>query len=335
MRQAHPERPAHPGDEGHLGRRPEPERFAVIPAVYLVLLREADDGSREVLLQLRRGTTYMDGWWACGAAGHVEQGETVLQGGAREAREELGIEVDPADLAIVATTHRTCVIPSGLEERIDLFVTARTWSGEPAIQEEDKAGDLRWWPLDDLPDKVVPHERRALESLARGEVGSFHALGFDQRLTLIAAVGRNGVIGDGETMPWHLPEDLRFFKDTTMGGVLVMGRGTWDSIGRALPGRRTVVVTRNKDWSAPGAEVAHSLREALMIAGDGEVFIAGGGQIYAQTIDHAHRLIVTEVDLEPPGTTRFPPIDPQVWREVDRLPGSGDVVGWVTYERTS
>lgn len=309
-----------------------PSRFAVIPAAYVVLLREGDHGS-EVLLQLRRGTAYMDGWWACGAAGHVEHGETILEGAAREAREELGIEIDPADLSLVATTHRTCVIPSGLEERIDLFVRASSWSGEPAIQEADKAGELRWWPLDALPDKVVPHEWLALESLARGEVGSFHALGFDQRLTLIAAVGRNGVIGDGQDMPWHLPEDLRFFKETTMGGVLVMGRGTWDSIGRALPGRRTVVVTRDRSWTAPGAEVAHSLREALMIAGDGEVFIAGGGQIYAQTIEHAHRLIITEVDLEPTGQTRFPDIDPSVWREISRLPGSGDVLGWVTYER--
>lgn len=314
------------------GERDRPARFSVIPAVYLVLLREGEDG-QEVLLQLRRGTTYMDGWWACGAAGHVEQGETVLEGGAREAREELGIEVDPADLSIVATTHRTCVIPSGLEERIDLFVTARDWSGEPAIREADKAGDLRWWPLAKLPDKVVPHERRALESLARGETGSFHALGFDQRLTLVAAVGRNGVIGDGTGMPWHIPEDLRFFKDTTMGGVLLMGRGTWDSIGRALPGRRTIVVTRDKDWSAPGAEVAHSLREALLIAGDGEVFVAGGGTIYAQTIDHAHRLVVTEVDLEPEGETRFPQIDPQVWGEVARVPGPVPVIAWVTYER--
>ena len=158
--------------------------------------------------------------------------------------------------------------------------------------------------------------------------------GFDQRLTLIAAVGRNGVIGDGAQMPWHLPEDLRFFKKTTMGGVLVMGRGTWDSIGRALRGRRTIVVTRDKDWSAPGAEVAHSLREALLIAGDGEVFIAGGGQVYAQTIEHAHRLILTEIDLEPQGTTRFPDIDPQVWREVARIrpllkKGNGTPKSWV------
>lgn len=308
-------------------------RFCVVPAAYLVLLRTGADGQDEVLLQLRRGTPYMDGWWACGAAGHVEQGETVLQAAAREAREELDVAVDPADLRLVATGQRTCVIPSGVEERIDLFVTTRTWSGEPRIAEPDKAAELRWWPLAGLPEHLVPHEAAALRSLAAGETGSFHAQGFDQQLTLIAAVGRNGVIGDGSSMPWHLPADLRFFKETTTGGVLVMGRGTWDSIGRALPGRRTVVVTRDRGWSAPGAQVAHSLREALAVAGDGEVFIAGGGEVYAQTIDHAHRLILTEVDLEPEGSARFPHVDPQVWREVARIPGPAPVVGWVTYER--
>lgn len=318
-------------------------RFALVPAAYLVLLRDSAAGEHgsgsgrpEVLLQLRRGTAYMDGWWACGAAGHVEQGETVRQGAAREAREELGIEVRPEDLALAATVQRTCVVPSGhrvLEERIDLFLTARTWTGEPTIQEEDKAAELRWWPLEELPERVVPHERVALESVAAGTPGAFHALGFDQRLTLIAAVGRHGVIGDGRGMPWHLPQDLRFFKDTTMGGVLVMGRGTWDSIGRALPGRRTIVVTRQRGWSAPGAEVAHSLPEALAVAGDGEVFIAGGGQIYAQTIEHAHRLVLTEVDLEVAGQTRFPAVDPALWQEVSRTPGEPPVTAWVTWER--
>ncbi|QFG69092.1 dihydrofolate reductase [Ornithinimicrobium pratense] len=312
------------------------DRFALVPAAYLVLLREPEAGRREVLLQLRRGTAYMDGWWACGAAGHVEQGETALQGAAREAREELGIEVLPEDLDLAATVQRTCVVPSDhpeLEERIDIFVTATAWTGEPTIQEEGKAGELRWWPLDELPERVVPHERAALQSVAAGERGTFHAFGFEQRLTLIAAVGRNGVIGDGREMPWHLPEDLRFFKSTTMDGVLVMGRGTWDSIGRALPGRSTIVVTRQPGWSAPGAEVAHSLCEALTIAGDGEVFVAGGGQIYAQTIGHAHRLLLTQVDLEPQGQTRFPTVDPDLWQEVSRTPGEPPVTAWVTWER--
>ena len=315
-------------------------RFSVIPAVYLVLLREAGSsaGGRsgtEVLLQLRRGTTFMDGWWACGAAGHVERGETLLEAAVREAEEELAIRLDPADLELAVTTTRTCLIPDDIEERVDVFLVARSWEGEAAIAEEHKAAELRWFPLDDLPEHVVPHERAALDAVAAGATPAVQSHGFDQRLTLIAAVARNGVIGDGEDMPWHLPDDLRFFKETTSGGVLLMGRGTFDSIGRALPGRRTVVVTRDKQWSAPGAEVGHSLREALLIAGDGEVFVAGGGTIYAQTIEHAHRLIITEVDLEPEGTTRFPAIDPALWAETSRTsgPDGTPIRAFVTYAR--
>src|SRR6476660_3597639 len=117
-------------------------------------------------------------------------------------------------------------------------------------------------------------------------------------VTMIAAVGRNGVIGDGRTMPWHLSEDLRFFKRTTMGHPMVMGRRTFDSMG-ALPGRRSVVVTRQPDWSSPGVEVAHSVPAALALATDAdggeEVFVVGGGEIYRQAMPYAARLLVTEV----------------------------------------
>jgi dihydrofolate reductase/8-oxo-dGTP pyrophosphatase MutT (NUDIX family) len=318
-------------------------RFQVVPAAYVALLRDGPDGT-EVLLQLRRGTGYMDGRWAHGAAGHVELAESALAAAVREAAEELGVRVAAADLEHVATVHRTVAVHRPSEERVDLFVATRRWVGEPAVLEEDKVAELRWWPLAALPDDVVPHERAALEVLAAREgavpgvrpvaAPSLITLGFAQTLTLVAAVGRDGVIGDGRTMPWHLPEDLRFFRETTTGGTMVMGRGTWDSIGRALPGRRTIVITRRPSWSAPGAEVAHSLEEALALAGDVEVLIVGGGQVYAQTIDHADRLVITEVDLAPPGETRFPPIDTRVWREVARVPGSGPVRGWVTWERT-
>jgi dihydrofolate reductase len=305
---------------------------ALVPATYLVLVRGGERGP-EVLLQLRRGTGYMDGWWACGAAGHVEPGESFEQAGVREAQEELGVRVAPGDLTHLVTVHRTCALPDPVEQRVDVFVTVTTWSGEPHPAERDKAAQLRWWPLHGLPDRVVPHERRALDELREGRAGGLLAHGFDQSLTLVAAVGRNGVIGDGDSMPWHLSADLRFFKETTMGGVLLMGRGTWDSIGRALPGRRTIVVTRQQDWSAPGAEVAHSLPEALLMAGDREVFVAGGGEIYAQTIDAARRLVLTEVDREPDGHTRFPEFDHTAWRETSRVPGEGDITAWVTWER--
>lgn len=150
-------------------------------------------------------------------------------------------------------------------------------------------------------------------------------------VTMIAAVGRNGVIGDGLTMPWHLPEDLRFFKRTTMGHPMVMGRRTFDSMG-ALPGRRSVVVTRRRDWSAPGVEVAHSLAEALdLVAGAEEVFVVGGGEIYRQAMRYAARLLVTEVDRSPVGSVTFPEIDPAVWVETAR--DAHDGFAWVTWER--
>lgn len=319
-------------------------RFRVVPAAYVALVRDGDQGP-EVLLQLRRGTGFMDGRWAHGAAGHVERGESALRAAAREAVEELGVGVLEDDLSHVATLHRTVATHGPVEERMDLFLSARRWSGEPRLLEPEKSAGLRWWPLAALPDELVPHERQALEVLAARET-AYHSSttprtaplltrGFEQSLTLVAAVGRNGVIGDGTAMPWHLPADLQFFKETTMGGTLLMGRGTWDSIGRALPGRRTIVVTRQEGWTAPGAEVAHSVEEALALAGDVEVFVAGGGQIYAQTIEHASRLVLTEVDLAPHGATVFPPVDPELWHETQRVPGEPPVRAWVTWERRS
>ncbi|MBT9255682.1 dihydrofolate reductase [Phycicoccus sp. MAQZ13P-2] len=152
------------------------------------------------------------------------------------------------------------------------------------------------------------------------------------RVSLIAAVARNGVIGAGQSMPWHLPEDFAFFRRTTMGHPLVMGRRTFDSIGRVLPGRRHIVITRQPDWAHAEVETAHSLVEALALAGPAdEVFVAGGGQVYAEAMPYAHRLLVTEVDLEPEGDTHFPPVDPGTWVETERVPG--ERCAWVTYER--
>ena len=140
------------------------------------------------------------------------------------------------------------------------------------------------------------------------------------RVARVAAVARNGVIGDGPDIPWHLPGEQRLFKELTLGHTLVMGRTTYESIGRPLPGRTTVVLTRDPAWSADGVLVAHSLEEALALAADlpGDVMVAGGGQVYADAIGAADELWVTEVPLKPDGDAFFPPIDPGTWREAGR-----------------
>jgi dihydrofolate reductase len=154
-------------------------------------------------------------------------------------------------------------------------------------------------------------------------------------VTIVAAVARNGVIGADGGLPWHLPDELRLFKETTLGHVLVMGRRTYESIGRPLPGRTTVVVTRRRDWSPGAAEVvvAHGIDEALERASaiDDEVFVVGGGELYAATVPRADRLLLTLVDQEPAGDTTFPDVDLGAWRETTRVAGAG----WerVTYER--
>ena len=145
---------------------------------------------------------------------------------------------------------------------------------------------------------------------------------------LIAAVARNGVIGADGTIPWHLPEDFAHFKATTLGHTLVMGRATYESIGRPLPGRTTIVLTRDPDWHADGVLTATTLEEALARA-EGDVYVAGGAAVYAAALAHADEQLISEVDLEPPGDTRYPDFDRSDWREVSREPREGfTVVRW-------
>jgi dihydrofolate reductase len=139
------------------------------------------------------------------------------------------------------------------------------------------------------------------------------------RVTLILARARNGVIGAGGGLPWRLPEDLQFFKRTTMGHPIVMGRKTWESIGRPLPGRRSVVVTRDRGYAAPGAEVVHSLDEAIRRCADtDEIFVIGGAQLYADALPRADRLLLTEIDADFDGDTFLPAPAPEAWTESSR-----------------
>lgn len=137
-----------------------------------------------------------------------------------------------------------------------------------------------------------------------------------KQLTLVAALGKNRAIGLDGRMPWHLPAELRHFKHTTMGKALVMGRKTWQAIGRPLPGRQNIVVSRNPDFAAHGVEVANSLGNALQMANSREVMVIGGGQLYELAMPWAARMILTLVDIEPEADTWFPEWDEAQWERV-------------------
>lgn len=157
-------------------------------------------------------------------------------------------------------------------------------------------------------------------------------------ITLIAARARNGVIGRNNQIPWKIPGELAYFKRMTMGNPIVMGRKTWESIGRPLPSRRNVVVTRNRNYTAPGAEVVNSLDDALALADQAdEVFVIGGAELYIEAMPRAGRVLLTEIDADFEGDTFFPPLDTS-WREVEREthPSTDDRpfdFSFVVYER--
>ena len=140
----------------------------------------------------------------------------------------------------------------------------------------------------------------------------------DKRVTLIAAMGRNGAIGLDGAMPWHLPGELQHFKAVTMGKPIVMGRKTWESIGRPLPGRQNIVISRNQEYPVNGFERCDSLAQAIAIAQGEEIMIIGGGQLYQQALPLATRMILTLVDCSPAADTFFPAWDVAQWQESSR-----------------
>ena len=143
-------------------------------------------------------------------------------------------------------------------------------------------------------------------------------------LTLIVARATNGVIGRDGGLPWHLPADLRRFKALTMGGAMIMGRRTFDSLPGLLPGRRHLVITRDRQWQAPGAEVAHGVDEALALAGDGPVSVIGGAEIFELFLPLAKQIQMTEVEGDIPGDTVMPDPRGRGWYEVAREDHGGD-----------
>jgi dihydrofolate reductase len=161
----------------------------------------------------------------------------------------------------------------------------------------------------------------------------------------IAAMASNRVIGKNGDLPWKIPQDMKFFRDMTMGKIMLMGRKTFESFGKPLPGRLHVVVTRQQDYKPEGAHVFHDLDSALAFCrsltekesgkwGE-EVFVVGGGEIYKETLPYTDRIYLTEIKAEFPGDTKFPEFDRHLFRETERRAGEGPVeFDFVTYERT-
>lgn len=166
-------------------------------------------------------------------------------------------------------------------------------------------------------------------------------------IILVVAVAENGVIGRDGTLPWRIKSDLQYFRSVTMNKPLVMGRKTYGSIGRPLPGRTNIVVTRDPDFAEPGVLVAGGIDQALSAArgdalrrGTDEIAVIGGTEIFAQTLPIADRIALTLVHASPPGDTFFPPVDPALWRETGRTPherGPGDDYGFtiLQYQRAA
>ncbi|MCB1034026.1 MAG: dihydrofolate reductase [Acidobacteria bacterium] len=159
-------------------------------------------------------------------------------------------------------------------------------------------------------------------------------------LSLVVAMAENGVIGREGGLPWHLPRDLKEFKARTWGHTLVMGRKTWESIGRALPGRRSIVLTRQEGFLAEGGEVVGSLEEALALAAGEQVFVIGGAEVYRQALPLANRLFLTRVQGDVSGDVVFPELDWSQWRRFEEKSFPADerhahAMSFEAYERVA
>ena len=157
------------------------------------------------------------------------------------------------------------------------------------------------------------------------------------RVSIIVAMAKNRVIGANNALPWHLSSDLKRFKALTMGHTIIMGRRTYESIGRPLPGRNNVVISRQPDLLHPGVTVVSSIEQAIQRATTGEAFIVGGAEIYREALRLAQRILLTEVHRHFEGDTIFPPLRPGDWREISREKHNDAVSGlaydFVTLER--
>lgn len=153
------------------------------------------------------------------------------------------------------------------------------------------------------------------------------------KLSLIVAAAQNGVIGRDNQLPWHLPQDLKYFKATTLGKPIIMGRKTFESIGRPLPGRTNIVISRQQDWSAPGVLTAQTIEGAIALAGElrneqqqpvAEVMVIGGAEIYRHTLAVADCVYLTRIHADVEGDAYFPELSDKQWQKISDIPGDVD-----------
>lgn len=184
------------------------------------------------------------------------------------------------------------------------------------------------------PDRMGTEQSQAARTIA--SVTARAAAG-EKLVFLVAAVAANGVIGRHGRLPWHLPEDLKHFKRLTAGHPVIMGRKTWEAIGRPLPQRDNIVVTRQPGYHAPGARVAASFGEALALSRDDKAaFVIGGSELYRAALPHAAGLVITEIHRNYEGDASFPEFDRRIWQETQResrVAGDGTRFDFVLYER--
>jgi dihydrofolate reductase len=151
-------------------------------------------------------------------------------------------------------------------------------------------------------------------------------------LSIVCAMDKRNLIGSNNQLPWRMPADLKFFKETTMGKPIIMGRKTWQSIGRPLPGRKNIVISRDPEFSAEGATVLQNLENAIALIDDvPEVMLIGGATLYEQSLDQVDNLLITEIDHEFDGDTWFPEISTQIWKEIWRENHPADSVNPYPY----
>jgi dihydrofolate reductase len=184
-----------------------------------------------------------------------------------------------------------------------------------------------YWPIVRSGEQKFCRLRSGVLGYETGSLEVFKVL-----VSLVVAMDEKGVIGRDNALPWHLPADLRYFKTLTMGKPLIMGRNTYESIGRPLPGRQNIVLTRDSGYQAPGCDVCAGLEQALDLAGSAEeVMIIGGGALYESAMELADRIYLTEVHAEIQGDTWFPEIDRASWRELRRERHTADAKNAMDY----